>query len=157
MKTDLYRLLLCNLWLVFTVILVQLAVKRFAADAEGAGGVRFIAGGVVERRFDRLALYFFHRRRNRDLESGRAALARCLGPFDFDPVAVLQSDLADRLGQVFNLNGASGSYDHRTLDCVFELPHVAGPVVSNQRLERVFRNSGNEPPRLLFVMLEEVN
>src|SRR6185369_617481 len=122
---------------VAVAVLLELAVERLAADAEGAGGVGFVAFGVVERGLDRLALNLFHRGRNRDLESRRASLARGFRALDFDPVAILQCDLADRFGQVFEFNRASGSNDHRSLDRVFKLANVAGPVVSDQRLERV--------------------
>ena len=45
---------------VTVAVLLQLAIEGFAADAEGAGGVGFVAFGVVERGFDRLPLDFFH-------------------------------------------------------------------------------------------------
>src|SRR6185503_16261149 len=112
-------------------VLLELAVERFAADAEGAGGVGFVAVGVVERGLDRLTLDLFHRRRNRDFESRRAALTCRFRAFDFDPIAILQCDLADRFGQVFELNRASGSNDHRSLDRVFKLTNVARPVVGD--------------------------
>src|SRR5689334_16659062 len=45
-----------------SVVLLQLAIERFAADAERAGGVRFVALGVVERGFNGEAFDLFHRR-----------------------------------------------------------------------------------------------
>src|ERR1051326_7863659 len=117
--------------LFFPVVLVQLPVKRFAADAEGAGSVRLVAVGVVERSFDRLALDLFHRRRHGHFKCRRASLARSLRPFNLDAVAFAQGNLADRLRQVFQLNLPAGSDDHRALDCVFEFANIAGPLVSD--------------------------
>ena len=37
----------CNLWLILAVVLVQLAVKRLAADAKGAGSVGFVGLGLL--------------------------------------------------------------------------------------------------------------
>jgi len=42
------------------VVLVEFAIEGFAANAECAGGVSFVAVGVIERRFDRLTLNFVH-------------------------------------------------------------------------------------------------
>ena len=78
------------------VVLLQLPIQRLSPDAEGAGGVGFVSLGVVEGGFDRLAFDLFHRRRNGNLKSRRATFARSLRSFNFDPVALLQSDLADR-------------------------------------------------------------
>src|SRR5215475_9096856 len=69
-----------------SVVLLQFPVERFAADAEGAGGVGFVTIGVVERGFDGLAFDLFHRRRHSDLKRRRAAFARSFGALDFDPV-----------------------------------------------------------------------
>ena len=44
-----------------SVVLLEFPIERFAADTEGTGGVRLVAGGVVERGFDGLALDLFHR------------------------------------------------------------------------------------------------
>ena len=43
-----------------SVVLLEFAVERFAADAEGSCGVGFVAGGVVERSLDREALDLLH-------------------------------------------------------------------------------------------------
>ena len=43
------------------VVLFQFPVERFAPNAESAGGVRFVATGVIEGRFNRLSFDLFHR------------------------------------------------------------------------------------------------
>ena len=43
------------------VVLVEFAVKSLAPDAERACGVSFVAPGVIERRFNGLALNLVHR------------------------------------------------------------------------------------------------
>ena len=42
------------------IVLVEFAIEGFAANAECARGVSFVAVGVIERRFDRLTLNFVH-------------------------------------------------------------------------------------------------
>src|SRR6185369_7539176 len=128
-----------------------------AADAERTGGVRFVAVGVVEGGFDGLAFDLFHRRGNGDLESCRASLAGGFGPFDLDPVTILEGDLADGFGQVFELDSSSRSNNDCTLNRILELANIAGPVVSDKRLKCVFGDSRNEATSLLFVVLEEVD
>src|ERR1700752_314474 len=89
---------------VAAVVLLELAIQCFAPDAERAGGVRFIAGGVIERGFDRLTLDFFHRRWDSDFKRRRAAFARSLRAFDFDTITFSQRDLSDRFRQIFQLD-----------------------------------------------------
>src|ERR1043165_6057261 len=139
------------------VVLLELAIERFAADAESAGGVGFVAFGVVEGGFDGLAFDLLHRRWHRDFKRRRSAFASGFGAFDFDPVAFLQSDLGDCFGQVFELDLASGRDDHGTPDGVFELAYIARPLIGDQRLQRVFRNARDEAAGLLFVVFEEVD
>src|SRR5688500_14580867 len=103
-----------------TVVLLELPIERFTADAEGARGVRLIAVGVIERGLDGLPLDLFHRRRDRDLESCRASFAGSLRTLDFDPIAFLKGDLADRFGQIFEFDLAAGRDDHRALDRVLD-------------------------------------
>ena len=57
--TCLCRVLLL-LVLLLPIVLLKLPVQRFAADAEGAGGVRLVAVSVVEGGFNGLALDLFH-------------------------------------------------------------------------------------------------
>src|SRR5215813_7583734 len=121
------------------VVLVQLAVERLAPDAERAGGVGFITGGVVKRGFYGEAFNLFHRRRHGDLKRRRASFTRGLCAFNLDPVALLQRDLADRFRLVFHFDLPSRGDDHGAFDRILEFANVARPLVSDQSLQRVFR------------------
>ena len=43
-----------------TVVLLELSVERLAPDAERAGGVGFVSGGVVESGFNCESFNLFH-------------------------------------------------------------------------------------------------
>ena len=85
-----------------------------------------------------------------------AALAGGACAFLTGLCACLKSGLADRLGQVVKLDLPAGCNDDGTLDRVFELADIAGPIVIDQCPQCFFRNAGNEPARLFLVSLEKM-
>jgi len=58
--TDLIRPLVAFWSGIVAVVLVELTIKRLAADAERACGVGLVAVGVIKRGFDRLPFNFIH-------------------------------------------------------------------------------------------------
>src|SRR3989442_6840994 len=116
--------------LTFAVVLLQLAIDRLAPDSQLASGPGLVPFGVVEGGFDYLALNFIHRRWHVDFNTRGAALVCRFRALATNAGLFFERALANRNGQIVQLDLAAGSYDHRALNRVFQFAHVAGPVVT---------------------------
>src|SRR5205085_2159088 len=147
-----------NFWLFprLAFVLAELAVERLAPDAEGAGGARLVAAGVVERGLDGPALDLFDGGGHGDFERESAPLGGGALALAARARALLVHRPADLFGQVVEFYLASRSDDDGALDGVLKLADVARPVVARERLQSLARDAGDEAAGLLLVVFEEV-
>src|SRR5688572_1876439 len=103
--------------LVENLVLLHLAVQRRAVQPENLRGLLLVPVGAHQRLDDGHLLDLGQRALRRDRE--------LLHRRHFVP---------DRLGQIPRLDVAGLAHEHRALDGVLELAHVAGPAVADQQM-----------------------
>src|SRR5512132_4347512 len=71
------------------VVLLEFSIKGFATNAECAGGMSFIAFGVIKGSLNRLPFDFIHRRGHSNFKRCRTSFAGSASAFHLDAILFL--------------------------------------------------------------------
>src|SRR6185295_487695 len=133
----------------------ELAEDGGRVDAEDARGQRLVALGHAQRLLEDARLHLGERRPQLDLEE---ALPGCggLGARRLVAADDHHRSVDDAVRQLRRLDACPAGEHHRALHHVHELPHIAGPRIGLEAVERLLREAVEAPVVLRGVDAQEV-